>query len=75
MQKSTVGFFVGSLLQAKEIFAVTYAPPYHTFKNIRQIYDVSLQNVKSSILIKLSLVYSMIEAVMKKNVVPSIALG
>ena len=68
MQKSTVEIFVGCLLQATEIFAVT-------FKNIRQSYDVSLQIFKLSVLIKLSLVYSMIEAVMKKNVVPSIALG
>ena len=75
MQKSTVGFFVGSFLQAKEIFAVTIAPPYHTFKNMRQSYNVTLQIIELSILIKLSLVYSMIEAVMKKNVVPSIALG
>ena len=68
MQKSTVEIFVGCLLQATEIFAVT-------FKNIRQCYDVILQIFEISILIKLSLVFSMIEAVMKKNVVPFIALG
>jgi hypothetical protein len=68
MQKSLGQIFVGCLLQAKEIFAVT-------FKSIRQSYDITLQIIELSILIKLSLVYSMIEAVMKKNVVPSIALG
>ena len=68
MQKLFEQIFVGCLLQAKEIFAVT-------FKSIRQSCDVSLQIFELSILIKLSFVYSMIEAVMKKNVVPSIALG
>ena len=68
MQKSLGQIFVGFLLQAKEISAVT-------FKNITPIYDVNLQIFELSIIIKLSLVYSMIEAVMKKNVVPSIALG
>ena len=68
MQKSLGQIFVGFLLQAKEISAVT-------IKNIRQSYDVSLQIFELSVLIKLSLVYSMIEAVMKKNVVPSIAFG
>ena len=68
MQKSLGLIFVGFLLQAKEICAVT-------FKNIRPIYDVNLQIFELSIIIKLSLVYSMIEAVMKENVVPSIAIG
>ena len=68
MQKSLVQIFVGCLLQAKEIFAVT-------IKSIRQSYGVTLQIIELSIVIKLSLVYSMIEAVSKKDVVPSIALG
>ena len=68
MQKLFEQIFVGCLLQAKEIFAVT-------FKSIRQSYDFTLQIIELSILIKLSLVYSMIEAVMKNNAVPSIALG
>ena len=68
MQKLFEKIFVGCLLQAKEIFAVT-------MKSIRQSYFVSVQIFELSILILLSLVYSMIEAVMKKNVVPSIALG
>ena len=62
MQKSLGQIFVGFLLQAKEISAVT-------IKNIRPIYNVSLQINKLSIIINLSLVFSMIEAVMKKNVV------
>ena len=68
MQKSTVECFVGCLLQAKEIVAVS-------FKSIRQSYDVSLQIFELSIIIKLSVVYSMIESIMKENVVPSIAFG
>ena len=59
----------------KKYLPLPLAPPYHTFKNITQSYDVTLQIIELSILIKLSLVYSMIEAVMKENVVPSIAIG
>ena len=68
MQKLFEQLFVGCLLQAKELFAVI-------FNIIRQRYVFSLQIFELSILIKLSLVYSMTETVMKKNVVPSIALG
>ena len=59
----------------KKYLQLPLRPPYHTFKNIRQSYDVRIQIVELSILVELSLVYSMFEAVSKKNVVPSIALG